>query len=772
MMAVVVLAATGCQSPSNLFGTNPQAIVGADQNQSNQNQSTQNQSTQNQSTQNQSVPGQSSDGEQASKPIDVSVQSLEPGAEKAGQLLDKNFEGFLSRRDFGFDRRLPGLVLKDLERLGERATYEAAAFVDLDARNMATELLPAVTLLLLLIIFALVDRASLRWAKRWQARVHLDFSRMATRLSRASILMAGRITPLVVLVLLSYFPVQALAQEALWSQLLTRILWLGVAYRAIRAAFVVTFSGDLSTAPREDARRLESYCTWVTRLIFGFLLVLAAVEISGYRSQSYFFILFCLNLIVAFVPIYLFFIQSSVMALFPDYEGSRLYNIFRSVIHQYYHWILSATILLLLMRAGGFVKASTFILVRGYAIILLVIVAFVLAHAIKGFLRRRTEAIDAEQKVGERAAEAGPPQLAKSLEQLLYVAGGIVLVVIILETLAVREAVIALLRTPIVVAGNVQISLFNVLSVGLIIFGTILGIKIVKAVLNAKVYPALSVDVGIAYALNTLLSYVLVVVGFLMVLAAIGVHLSAIAVVLASLGVGIGFGLQSLTENLISGFIILFGRSVKKGDFITVNDTYGRVEAVGARSVVIRTPDNYDMLIPSKEIVGGHIINWTFRDSVVRIRIDVGVGYNADPPHVKEVLLKVASDSELILDEPQAEVWLDGFGDSSVNFQLLVHYDCRNVSPMRLKGRINFTIWEALQAADIEIPFPQRDIHVRTGEVLPEVAKMLREYRDASDSSADDNLIPPTVDMESDAQDTDKDAQDTDNEDDEDGKNE
>jgi small-conductance mechanosensitive channel len=222
---------------------------------------------------------------------------------------------------------------------------------------------------------------------------------------------------------------------------------------------------------------------------------------------------------------------------------------------------------------------------------------------------------------------------------------------------------------------------------------------------------------------------VLVVIGFFFVLNALGVNLSAVTVVLASLGVGIGFGLQTLTENLISGFIILFGRSVKKGDFITVNDQYGRVEAVGARSVVIKTPDNYDMLIPSKEIVGGQITNWTFHDSIIRARIDVGVTYSADPEVVEQVLMRVAQENKWAKEKPEPEVWLIGFGDSSVNFQLLIYYDCREVTPFRLKGRIYFEIWDALAEADIEIPFPQRDLHVRSADIMPELKDMMEAKR-------------------------------------------
>ena len=161
----------------------------------------------------------------------------------------------------------------------------------------------------------------------------------------------------------------------------------------------------------------------------------------------------------------------------------------------------------------------------------------------------------------------------------------------------------------------------NVLSAITLVATSALISKLLRIGLSSSVYPKFSVDMGVAYAVNTLVNYLIVVIGFFMVLVALGVNLGALTVVAASLSVGIGFGLQTLTENLISGFIILFGRAVRKGDYVTVNNVYGRIEAVGARSVVVRTPDNYDLLIPSKEIIGGTIINWTYRDSIVRLRV-------------------------------------------------------------------------------------------------------------------------------------------------------
>jgi small-conductance mechanosensitive channel len=677
--------------------------------------------------------------------LDVEIAELDSGFEKAHVILGQRFEGFLDRREFGFGPDLLQNSLRDLRDLGERVSEAPQRLQQLDPADIVAQLFAPIVLLAFLIIFALLDRTFLRAGMRWQGWIHIDVSPLLTRVARSLILVGARIGPFAILVVLSYFPVQALAGQAGWSLFLTHALWLALFYRGIRATLVASFSGQLLDLPRQHSRRLELYATWSARIIFGFLVTLAAVEAFEYRTEAYNFIRFCLMVTVAVLPTYLFFAHDSVLALLPDYQGLRLYDAFRRLIDRYYYWFLAATVGLLSMLAAGYVTASTFILARGYAILLLVTIAFVVGNSVRRFLQRRRESIDTE-KLEALEFDTRPDQFTRSLQQLLLVGGGLIMVGLVLELLAIREAASALLHTPLIEVGRVKISMFNLAAAGLIVFGTVHAIKIVRPLLNAKVYPAFSVDVGVAYALNTLLSYILVVVAFLMVLGALGVSLSAITVVIASLGVGIGFGLQTLTENLISGFIILFGRSVKKGDFITVRDTYGRVEAVGARSVVIRTPDNLDMLIPSKEIVGGQITNWTFRDSLVRMRIPVGVTYESDPSHVKEVLLRAAEAARFVRDQPEPEVWLNGMGDSSVNYELLVHYDCREVAPARLKGLIYFDIWEALHEAGIEIPFPQRDLHVKSAEIMPELGKLLRQFNEAGDEDGPQKL--PPVDME------------------------
>jgi small-conductance mechanosensitive channel len=211
----------------------------------------------------------------------------------------------------------------------------------------------------------------------------------------------------------------------------------------------------------------------------------------------------------------------------------------------------------------------------------------------------------------------------------------------------------------------------------------------------------------------------------------LGVDLAAMAVFAGALGVGIGFGLQDFAKNLISGLVLLFGRVLEKGDLVTINDTHtGNVEEIAGRMVRIRTRDNTDMVVPASEVVGSALINWTHGDPRVRLHIPVGVSYSSDVNLVREALMAAAAAYPMALKTPVPDVWFVEFGDSALNFELLIWVNAVVCDPRHVKGTINFYIWDELTERNIEIPFPQHDLHIRS--VDPEAAALMNE-RDADE---------------------------------------
>ena len=216
----------------------------------------------------------------------------------------------------------------------------------------------------------------------------------------------------------------------------------------------------------------------------------------------------------------------------------------------------------------------------------------------------------------------------------------------------------------------------------------------------------------------TLVHYLILAIGAVVILQSAGVDFSTFAVLAGTLGIGIGFGLQNITNNFISGLIILFERPIKVGDRIEVTDVMGQVVRIGMRSTTVLTNDNVSIIIPNAEFVSGNVVNWNHTDDIVRLRIPIGVSYNADPTTVIDTLESAIRDIPGVLVNRKSDVILDSFGDHSINFFVRVWTQDFSQRPGMMKHQINMAIWEALKAAKIEIPFKQLDVHLRTEKQL------------------------------------------------------
>ena len=223
-----------------------------------------------------------------------------------------------------------------------------------------------------------------------------------------------------------------------------------------------------------------------------------------------------------------------------------------------------------------------------------------------------------------------------------------------------------------------------------------------------------------AQAAATLTSYALVALGILVVLQTTGVNLSSLAVIGGALGVGIGFGLQNVVGNFVSGLVLLMERPVKVGDRIEISGLLGTVRRIGGRATTVVTNDDIAIIVPNNDFVTERVTNWSFTGGSVRIVVPVGVSYRSDPRVVRDTLLEVARSNEGVAAQPAPDVLFREFGDSALLFELRVWTSRFISTPKLLTSALNFEIWDALAAKSIEIPFPQRDLHVRSGSLLVE----------------------------------------------------
>jgi small-conductance mechanosensitive channel len=265
---------------------------------------------------------------------------------------------------------------------------------------------------------------------------------------------------------------------------------------------------------------------------------------------------------------------------------------------------------------------------------------------------------------------------------------------------------------PLFPIGNMQITL-----TALIIFGIWLAIfallsKFLKrAILN--LLAKTQIEEGTRYIFARIAQYAVIVFGALMAFQFVGIDLSGLAVIFGFLSVGIGFGLQNVTSNFVAGLILLFERPIKVGDRLVVGDIEGDVAEINIRSTTIRSIDNIHIIVPNSDFISNNVVNWSHSDKKVRIVLEIGVSYNSDLDTVIRSLREVAEENQEVLKKPDPEVMLMNFGDSAWDMQLRVWIK----DPKRhrnVRSDLNCAIVHKFRKNDVEIPFPQRDLHVRS----------------------------------------------------------
>jgi small-conductance mechanosensitive channel len=302
----------------------------------------------------------------------------------------------------------------------------------------------------------------------------------------------------------------------------------------------------------------------------------------------------------------------------------------------------------------------------------------------------------------------------RSVKSLLVYAALLATVLVVLNLLGLLGLLKHVMSFPVFVLGATGVTLWIILEAVLILLAFVYSSRLLQAYLDYRVYPAFGVEPGLGYAINTFLKYLMLGVGFLIALNVVGLDLRFLFVFAGAVGIGVGMGMQSMAANVISGFTLIFGGKLRKGDWIEVADTMGRVTDIHLRATNVRTRDNIDYLIPNTEFISGTLVNYSLGSPLIRIEVPVGVSYDADPREVGKILLDVAARERLVAKEKAPVVRFVEFGDSSINFELLIWINVRTTPRRRVRSALYFAIFEELAKAGIEIPFPQRDIHVRS----------------------------------------------------------
>ncbi|MBW2386260.1 MAG: mechanosensitive ion channel, partial [Deltaproteobacteria bacterium] len=268
---------------------------------------------------------------------------------------------------------------------------------------------------------------------------------------------------------------------------------------------------------------------------------------------------------------------------------------------------------------------------------------------------------------------------------------------------------------------EVEITFGDILAAALTFYAAMLLSRFIRFLLAEDIYPHLRLAKGRPYAISTLLHYILMSIGFVLATIAIGFDMNRFTLLAGAFGVGIGFGLQTIVNNFLSGIILLTERPVEVGDTIALGEIFGEVKSIGIRSSTVRTWQGAEVIVPNADLIAQQVTNWTKSDRRRRIEIPVGVAYGSDPRLVLETLLEVGKGGDHILAEPEPYVLFQGFGDSSLDFELRAWTDEFD-SFLQIRSQLCTQIAAALEAANLVIPFPQRDLHIHTGKELAQAS--------------------------------------------------
>ncbi|HEY9616555.1 MAG TPA: cyclic nucleotide-binding domain-containing protein [Microcoleaceae cyanobacterium] len=286
----------------------------------------------------------------------------------------------------------------------------------------------------------------------------------------------------------------------------------------------------------------------------------------------------------------------------------------------------------------------------------------------------------------------------------------------------ISAGVFQVFATPMFEVGGTRYSLnliLTLLLISVVVFWVARGFS---NWIKRKVLVRMGFDRGSREVTASFIRYLLTAFGFLVVLQTAGVNLTSLTLFAGVLGIGIGFGLQNLTSNFISGLTLLVEQPIRVGDFVEIDNLLGTVESISIRSTTVRTQDGVFVIVPNIRFVENNVINWSYRDPRCRLHVRVSVAYDSDTFLVSEALLEAARKDLRVLSDPPPRVWFQKFGDSALEFVLLVWINQPQESDP-IKSALNFLVEQEFRYRGIQVPFPQRDLYIRN---LSDLAPMLQ----------------------------------------------
>ena len=278
----------------------------------------------------------------------------------------------------------------------------------------------------------------------------------------------------------------------------------------------------------------------------------------------------------------------------------------------------------------------------------------------------------------------------------------------------------AIFNAPLLELGDSRLTLNGIVKLLVVMLLVVLTERYLRRIVRRRILARTHMEPDLQFAISRFVGYCFIAVGFFFAFKLVHLDLSSLAVIVGGLGVGIGFGLQNIVSNFISGLIILAERPITIGHRVEVGDVAGQVTKINLRSTIVVTNDNITIIVPNSNFITSPVNNWSYGDPKVRLRLPVGVAYGSDVEKLRQVLLDVAAKNPAVLQNPAPMVRFLEFGDSALNFELAVWTVDLAHRPTHFRSELYFAIERKLRENQIEVPFPQRDLHLRSGKITIE----------------------------------------------------
>jgi small-conductance mechanosensitive channel len=646
--------------------------------------------------------------EEKKVPISISGdvgETMAREAEKVRAELERRAYSLFEREPLGWNMETVGYLYRQIISLPGKIP-DITSHIAAQGRTLGLAGSLAVFVFILAVLYSLL------WRKRIYAWTEHKTEPLLGRLPETLIphvrsgikVVTAALIPLLLLSL--FLLVDAMvAYRAAWFSLTGRLLGLWAAGSLVLNVLSETLTGGLFAATATYGARLYR---WV-RLVVWYVLVVTgifwAAESFEIREDVLMLVKSALSVTIVAAVFQLLLKKKALFSLLPSLPYAA-YRKFIRVLTAWYYPLLGISLLAALLWCLGYKNFGRAVLHKIWftgAAFMAIMVAY---HILSGWLKRwgeRTGTTDEAARL-----------FISSLKTLLVYATVVASAVVVLKLLGLAEVVERLMSFPLFHLGENAVSLWIIVNATLILLVFVFGTRLVQTYLDYKVYPSLGIDQGLGYALNTFLKYFLIVVGFLISLKIVGIDLRFLLVFAGAIGIGVGLGLQNMAANVISGFSIIFGGKIRKGDWLESEGTLGVVTDIYLRATKLRTRDNIEYLIPNSQLISNTIVNYSLSSPMIRLALPLGVSYDADPREVEKILLAVAEAEPLVSESKKPAVRFIGYGDSSIDFELLIWFDVRSAGRRTIRSVLYFKIFDEFRKAGIEIPFPQRDIHIRS----------------------------------------------------------